>query len=222
MDEAQPQPAQQGHSGQGQCAAAADLHPNPPGHQGSPGGAQLPGSTDAHHHQPGSHSASGGGQHHTSPGGGSGGLHSFYAAEQPPGEGGAQQGPQHQAAPRVSTGVGGGAVAEGGVLAGLHVVMWPIPHSSVLIKRAKECGVVSQALPAALPACGSSQGQGSQRLTSCTEHSFCPHQAVLQLWPCSTACWSWVPVHNVPDRHLRFLLTLTTHLCPHAAASCYC
>ena len=149
LDETQPQPAQQGHREQGHCAAAADLHPNPSGHQGSPGGAQLPGSTDDHHHQTGSHShgASGGGQHHTSPGGGSGGLHSFYAAEQPPEEGG----PQHQAAPMLSTGVGGGVAAGGGVLAGLHVVVWPIPHSSVLIKRVKECGVVSQALPAVLP-----------------------------------------------------------------------
>ena len=189
LDEAQPQAPQQDRQGQKQCAPAADLHTSPSGHQGGPVGAQLPGSTGAPQYQSGghSHSASGGGQHHTSLGGGSGGLHSFYAAEQPPEEGGTQQEHQLQAAAMLSSGVGGEVGGGGGGLAGLHFVVWPISHGSVLIKRAQECGMVSQALLTALPAVALHRGQASLWHTFCTEHGFDPQSAVLQLWLCSTA-----------------------------------
>ena len=192
LDEGQSQPPQRHRNGQEQCAPTADLHPSPAGHQGSPGGAQLPGSTGAPQYQSGghSHSASGGGQHHTSLGGGSGGLHSFYAAEQPPEEGGPQQGHQHQAAAMPSSGVGEGVGGGGGGLAGLHFVVWPISHGSVLIRRAQECGMVSQALLTMLPAVALHRGQASLWHTFCTEHGFDPQSAMLQLWLCSTAPWT--------------------------------
>lgn len=108
--------------------------------------------------------------------------------------------------------MGGG----GGVLAGLHIVLWPFPHSSVLIKRAKDRGMVSQAL---FRSSGSPQGQASRWHTCCIEHGFDPESAVLQLWLRSTAPWklgacAWSSSQG--------FLTLTVLLYPDAAASCYC
>lgn len=78
--------------------------------------------------------------------------------------------------------MGGG----GGVLAGLHIVLWPFPHSSVLIKRAKDRGMVSQA---PFRSSGAPLGQASRWHTCCIEHGIDPESAVLQLWLRSTAPW---------------------------------